>query len=89
MMITFCAKAIITPTSLASIGFIAPVTSPAGGGGLAEAAEQHVAERAVHRLRHELCEQRAGRADHVPAMIMAAFSSTKPSKPTARPVNAL
>ena len=39
--------------------------APAGGGrgGGAEASEQHVAERAVHRLAHELREQRARGAD--------------------------
>ena len=40
------------------------MTVPPPRRGLAEVREQHVAERAVHGLRHELREQRAGRADH-------------------------
>jgi hypothetical protein len=64
-MITFCAKAIMTPTSEASMGFRLPAhLAWRARAGVAEAREQHVAERAVHRLGHELREQRAGRADH-------------------------
>ena len=35
-----------------------------GGRGIAEPGEKHVAERAVHRLRHELRQERACRTDH-------------------------
>ena len=36
----------------------------ARGGGFAEIREQHIAERTVHGLGHELGQQRAGRTDH-------------------------
>ena len=46
-------------------GLEAPADLAGGGGaGVAEPREQHVAERAVHGLRHQLREQRTGRAHH-------------------------
>ena len=64
-MMIFCEYAIMTPASEASMAFCVPVTpAPPADGGFAEIREQHVAERTVHGLCHELGQQRAGRTDH-------------------------
>ena len=50
--------------SPASIARALPLAAPLAAAARAEAAEQHVGERAVHGARHELRQHGAGRADH-------------------------
>ena len=90
-MMTFCAKAIITPTSDASIGFRLPrdrrrsrprAVSPKPENSTLPS-ERFIA------FAMSCVSSVPAEPTTVPAMIIAALSSTKPSNATARPVSAL
>ena len=89
MMITFCAKAIITPTSVASIGFIEPVTSPPAAAVSPKPLKSTLASERFIAFAISCVSSVPAEPTTVPAMIIAALPSTKPSNATARPVSAL
>ena len=86
----FCEYAIMTPASEASMAFWVPVTPPPPAAELSPKFENSTlpSERFM-ALAMSWVSKVPAAPTTVPAMIMAALSSTKPSKPTARPVNAL
>ena len=88
-MMTFCAYAIITPASEASIAFCVPVTVPPPAEVSPKFANSTLPSERFMAFAMSCVSSVPAAPTTVPAMIMAALSSTKPSKPTARPVSAL
>ncbi len=90
-MMTFCANAIMTPTSAASIGLRLPATVPlAAAPPVSPKPEKSTlpSERFIARAISCVSSVPA-EPTTVPAMIIAALFRTKPSKATASPVRAL
>ncbi len=88
---TFCANAIITPTSAASMGFRLPETGPlAAAPPVSPNPENNTlpSERFI-ALAINCVSSVPAEPTTVPAMIIAALFSTNPSKATANPVKAL
>ncbi len=87
---TFDAKAIMTPTSEASMGLRLPVTSPVAAPPVSPKPENNTfpSERFMAFAINCVSSVPADPTT-VPAMIIAALFRTKPSNATARPVSAL
>ena len=90
-MMTFCAKAIMTPTSAASMGFMLPVTAPPVATPPVSPKPENstLPSERFMALAISCVSSVPAEPTTVPAMIIAALPSTKPSKATARPVSAL
>ena len=89
MMMTFCAKAIMTPTSAASMGFSEPETSPPAAAVSPNPLNSTLASERFIAFAISCVSSVPAEPTTVPAMIIAALPRTKPSNATARPVSAL
>ena len=89
-MMIFCEYAIMTPASEASMAFCVPVTPPPPAAEVSPKFENSTLPSERFMAFAMSCVSSVPAAPTtVPAMIIAALSSTKPSKPTASPVSAL